>query len=396
MNLPIGNYTVQQLSSTLAEHCLGAPIPFNVTGNITGVNLADTSLVPLDAKISGANGPARPGFQFKMSLRLDNLTPAATGNTSTVFTFDPVFSLASSFPAGTVVGNTITWNQTSLSAFQVRIMDVYLQVPPDINLLGTTLVNSAMVTTANTDADLSNNTVQLPVLITGAYDPNEKVATTSSRASTDLYYLDLDEWVDYTIRFQNTGTDTAFNVVVTDTIPQELDLGTLDMGASSHANSVSIREGNVLRWAFYDIQLPDSNVNELKSHGFVSFRIRPSQPLTAGTAISNTANIFFDFNPPVITDPSLLTAEFSTGITGRSMPEGLLLSPVPVRDVLHFTSARELTGIKVVAADGRLVLQQPVQGKSGNLHMSGLKAGMYVLIGSRGDGSTTRQRFVKE
>lgn len=396
VNLPMGNYTVQQISSTLAEHCIGTPIPFNVTGNITGVNLADTSLVPLDAKISGANGPARPGFQFKTSLRLDNLTPAATGNTSTVFTFDPVFSLASSSPAGTVVGNTITWNQTSLSAFQVRIMDVYLQVPPDINLLGTTLVNSATVTTANTDDDLTNNTVQLPVLITGAYDPNEKVATTSSRASTDLYYLDLDEWVDYTIRFQNTGSDTAFNVVVTDTIPQELDLSTLDMGASSHANSVSIRVGNVLRWAFYDIQLPDSNVNELKSHGFVSFRLRPRQPLTAGTAISNIANIFFDFNPPVITDPSVLTAEFSTGITGRSLPEGLLLSPVPVRDVLHFTSTRELTGVQVVAADGRLVWQQPVHGKSGDLRTSGLKAGMYVLIGSRGDGSTTRQRFVKE
>jgi len=396
LNLPIGNFTVQQLGSTVAEHCFGAPIPFNITGIITGVDLADTSLVALDAKITGEHSPARPGFPFMLGLRLTNLTPAATGNTSTVFTFDPAFSFVSSEPAGTVVGNTITWDQNSLGAFEQRYLTVYLQVAPDINLLGTTLVNTATVTTANTDADPTNNTVQLPVTITGAYDPNEKVATTSTRSSTDLYYLDLDEWVDYTIRFQNTGTDTAFNVVITDTIPLELDLGTLELGASSHVDSVSITEGHVLRWAFDNIQLPDSNVNELKSHGFVSFRIRPRLPLTAGTAISNTANIFFDFNPPVITDPSVLTAEFSTGITGRSLPEGLLLSPVPVRDVLHFTSTQELIRVKVVATDGRLVLQQPVQGKSGDLHISGLKAGMYVLIGSHGDGSTTRQRFVKE
>ena len=395
VNLPLGNFTVQQLGSTVVEHCIGAPIPFNVSGNTTGVDFADTSLVALDAKITGTHGSARPGFQFMTILTIKNLTPAATGSTSTVFTFDPEFSFVSADPAGTVVGNTITWNN-SLNAFEHRLIKVYLQVPPDINLLGITLDNTATITTANTDADLTNNTVQVPVTITGAYDPNDKIATTSSRTSTDLYYLDLDEWIDYTIRFQNTGTDTAFNVVITDTIPQELDLGTLEIGASSHANSVSIREGNVLRWAFYDIQLPDSNVNELKSHGLVSFRIRPRAPLTAGTAISNTANIFFDFNPPVITDPSVLTAEFSTGLTGGSMPEGLLLSPVPVRDVLHFTSTRELTGVKVIAADGRLVLQQPVQGKSGDLHIAGLKAGMYVLIGSRGDGSTTRQRFVKE
>ena len=292
-------------------------------------------------------------------------------------------------------GNTLTWNLASLGAWQERHFAIHTMVPPDINLLGTQLTSTTALSTANTDGDLTNNSGTNLRTISGAYDPNDKLAYTSS-GDTEVWQIGADEWIDYTIRFQNTGTDTAFNVMVTDTLPSDLDPGSISMGAGSHAFTWELRDAGTLKFRFLNILLPDSNVNEAASHGFASFRIKPRQPVLTGSTIENVANIFFDFNPPVITDPSVLTAEFSTGISGRSLPEGLLLSPVPVRDVLHFTSTRELTGVKVIAADGRLVWQQPVQGKSGDLHTSGLKAGMYVLIGSLGDGSTTRQRFVKE
>jgi uncharacterized repeat protein (TIGR01451 family) len=80
--------------------------------------------------------------------------------------------------------------------------------------------------------DLANNTANHVVTVTGSYDPNEKVARTSSGSSATSYYIDQDEWIDYVLRFQNTGTDTAFNVVVTDTIAAELDLATFIQGAA--------------------------------------------------------------------------------------------------------------------------------------------------------------------
>ncbi|MBK9629214.1 MAG: hypothetical protein IPO56_16365 [Flavobacteriales bacterium] len=107
-------------------------------------------------------------------------------------------------------------------------------MPPDVGLLGTDLIATATVSTTSADADLANNTFQQVRTITGAYDPNDKLATTSS-GSNDVWQINTDEWIDYTIRFQNTGTDTAFNVVITDTLLGTLDPGSIIMGAASHA-----------------------------------------------------------------------------------------------------------------------------------------------------------------
>ena len=119
--------------------------------------------------------------------------------------------------------NTITWDQGSLSAFAQRSIQVRMQVPPDVGLIGTVLNASVVFSTANTDVIAANNTASTSVTVTGSFDPNDKVATTSSRASDELYFINSDERIGYTIRFQNTGTDTAFNVIVTDTLPATLD-----------------------------------------------------------------------------------------------------------------------------------------------------------------------------
>ena len=163
-------------------------------------------------------------------------------------------------------------------------MQLRFQVPPDVGLLGTDLLSTATVSTSNTEADLSNNTYLLQRTITGAYDPNDKLATTSS-GNTDVWQLNEDEWIDYTIRFQNTGTDTAFNVVITDTLPANLDPGSIVMGASSHTFTWELRDAGTLKFYFPNILLPDSNINEPRSHGFVGFRIRPRLPLLPGDEI---------------------------------------------------------------------------------------------------------------
>lgn len=133
-----------------------------------------------------------------------------------------------------------------------------------------------------------------------AYDPNDKAAQPEGYGSAHHIenYIDLD----YKIRFQNTGTDTAFNVVILDTLSAYLNIGSLTMGASSHPYTWTIQDGNVLKVSFANIMLPDSNVNEPLSHGFFRYRIEqaPSNPI--GTVINNSAAIYFDFNAPIITN----------------------------------------------------------------------------------------------
>lgn len=135
----------------------------------------------------------------------------------------------------------------------------------------------------------------------GSYDPNDKKAQPAGYDISNHYIYDYTA-LDYKIRFQNTGTDTAFNIVILDTISPYLDLTTIEMGASSHQYTWSIQQGNILNVKFSNIMLPDSNVNEPLSHGFFRYRIEQKANNSIGTIINNSAAIYFDLNPPIITN----------------------------------------------------------------------------------------------
>ncbi len=362
-------------------------------------NLLDTATQALDIQLSMASGPARPGFELWYAIDLDNLTSATSTPNMVVMNFDPALGYLGATPTpSNVSGNTITWNNVgSIYYFQHRDISVRLQVPPDVGLLGTDLQATATVTPSAADVNAANNSATVITTVTGSYDPNDKTATTSSAWSSDLYLIDVDQWVDYTIRFQNTGTDTAFTVVITDTLPATLDAGSLQVGAGSHPFTWELQDSGTLKFYFVNILLPDSNVNEPRSHGFVSFRVRPTFPLLPGTEIENTANIYFDFNPPVITEPSVLVAEFSTTV-GRGEPvepRQLVLAPVPVNDELWITADGAMEDVVILAADGREVMRRSVHASNVVLDLFSLGAGTYFLVATRTDGGVARERFVK-
>ena len=136
----------------------------------------------------------------------------------------------------------------------------------------------------------------------GAYDPNDKNGFPVGYG--DEHYIYAETNLEYKIRFQNTGTDTAFTVIIHDTISPFLDITTFQPGTSSHNYTWRIfGEGiHAVEFLFSDIMLPDSSVNEPGSNGFVTFSIRQKENNTVGTIIENTAGIFFDFNEPIITN----------------------------------------------------------------------------------------------
>ena len=139
----------------------------------------------------------------------------------------------------------------------------------------------------------------------GSFDPNDKQAFPRGYGSQHLLEANTD--IEYLIRFQNTGTDTAFTVVILDTLSAHLDARKVRPGAASHRYDFALLDGNVLRFRFDNILLPDSNVNEPASHGFIKFRV-PQQPDNPdGTFIENSAAIYFDFNDPVITNTTFHT-----------------------------------------------------------------------------------------
>ncbi len=134
----------------------------------------------------------------------------------------------------------------------------------------------------------------------GSFDPNDKQAFPSGYS--DEHYIENRTELEYLIRFQNTGTDTAFTVFILDTLDNNLDLSSFKFGSASHPYRFTLKDQNILEVYFDNILLPDSTVNEEASHGFVKFKINPKDNLSAGTVIYNQAGIYFDFNEPVITN----------------------------------------------------------------------------------------------
>lgn len=137
-------------------------------------------------------------------------------------------------------------------------------------------------------------------IVTGSFDPNIKVGFPLGLHST--HDISANQDLEYTIQFQNTGTDTAFTVIIRDTLSMDLDLLSVISGVASHQYSFRIYGPRVLEWSFYDIKLPDSSANEAASHGFIKYRVKQEKDLPIGKVIENSAAIYFDFNAPIITN----------------------------------------------------------------------------------------------
>lgn len=143
----------------------------------------------------------------------------------------------------------------------------------------------------------------LPII--DSFDPNDKLVLPIG--VTENNYTPTNTPLNYTIRFQNTGTDYAYSVVVMDTLSEHLDISTLKIGPASHAYqwNVSGKGKPVLTFTFDNIMLPDSNTNEPQSHGYIKFSIKPKSDIAEKTRIENFADIFFDFNEPVRTNTTI-------------------------------------------------------------------------------------------
>ena len=131
--------------------------------------------------------------------------------------------------------------------------------------------------------------------ITGSFDPNDKRNFVGEDAFGGAIYED-DMTMEYAIRFQNVGNDTAFTVVVRDTLDEEhLDVTTIRGFTASHDMQVQFEESNVLVFTFENILLVDSMTNEPASNGWLVFDIDRKPNQSFGTEITNQAAIYFDF-----------------------------------------------------------------------------------------------------
>ncbi|MBK6930531.1 MAG: DUF11 domain-containing protein [Saprospirales bacterium] len=219
--------------------------------------------------------------------------------------------------------------------------------------------------------------------VIGSYDPNLKVASPAGAGPSRL--LKANTPLEYTIHFQNTGTDTAFLVRLADVLPPTLDAGSFRPGASSHPCSWRLYGADTLEVVFSPIMLPDSNVNEPASHGWFEFSIAQKTDLPDGVVLENRAAIYFDYNDPVITDPAWHTiGQLTVSIDNPAgnPPAKWKILGNPATETCTFVSERPVTGVmrfELHDARGRLVRQAQFGGDAFVFHRKGLPAGVYAF-----------------
>ena len=297
-------------TSVLLNEPYYTPVPLDHLSSFTtylNVDSFSIALQPLPAKQDLKIdllplGPARPGFDLQYKILYKNAGTSTINNASIRFIKSAKLNLIGTIPAYTSIdADTLTWNYSVLNTQDTGsiILNLKVAVPPATNN-GDTLKSYAVINPVAGDLTPSDDTSRLKQVVVGSYDPNDK--TEANAGVITPAQVSGGEYLHYLIRFQNTGTDTAFNVIVRDTLDAKLDWNSLQMISSSHAHQLTIKDNDKLTWEFTNINLPDSFVNEPGSHGYIAYRIKPKNTVLPGDVIKNTAGIYFDFNLPVATD----------------------------------------------------------------------------------------------
>ncbi|MFH2143851.1 MAG: SBBP repeat-containing protein [Bacteroidota bacterium] len=256
-------------------------------------------------------------------------------------------------------GNSHPQDQIELCGVPFNVMGMITQVPED-------------------DADdfIETDCRQ----ITAAIDPNEKQVKPAGISTN--HFIDSLDILEYQINFQNTGTDTAFRVVIRDTLTNYLDITTVQSGASSNPYSFRIYGQGILEWTLNNILLPDSNTNEAMSHGFVRFKVKQITGNNIGTIIENNAAIYFDYNAPVITNTAYNTIwkEPALSVSTIYQTNKIFVYPNPSNGIFTISSNIEINSIEIYNLLGERIYNSFIHSSTNSIiDLSSHPNGIYFI-----------------
>ncbi|MBK8705838.1 MAG: T9SS type A sorting domain-containing protein [Saprospiraceae bacterium] len=213
----------------------------------------------------------------------------------------------------------------------------------------------------------------------GSWDPNDKQGYPTGYGSG--FYIEANTDLEYLIRFQNTGTDTAFRVVIRDTLSPFLDLTTVRPSVASHAYTWDIEGERTLVFTLDPIILPDSTTNFDASQGFIRFRVDQLPDLPIGTQIQNKAGIYFDFNEPVITNTTVhqIGEDFVTSTGMPEFPLPVVVFPNPAGEYVYFQIDDAISGgrLEWYGISGQLLWARSFEGRQVKVDCGNMAPGMY-------------------
>ncbi|WP_291133233.1 DUF7619 domain-containing protein [Flavobacterium sp. UBA7682] len=392
-----GNYTLAPI--------LENPDYFTVSPSSLSVDFPDT-LSPLTQNYCiTANGShndlevvilpiliARPGFDATYKIIYKNKgNQMQTGSLSFEFENDYIDFVSASPMVSNQSENILSWNYSNLQPFETREILVTMNINspmeiPAVNA-GDQLDFMAVINPIPNDDIPIDNSSTLKQIVVNSLDPNDKTCLEGTTVSTTM----IGEYVHYLIRFENTGTFAAENIVVKDMIDSaKFDIATLIPLNGSHS-FISRINTNQVEFIFENINLPFDDAN---NDGYVAFKIKTKPTLVLGDTFSNSANIYFDYNFPIVTNTYTTTIQALSN-QDFEFNSVFSLSPVPTKNVLTITAKESvvMTSVSIYNTLGQLVLVNT--NPSEMIDVSGLQNGSYFIkiVSDRG---SAIGKFIKE
>lgn len=316
----------------------------------------------------------RPGFNVKYLLVFKNLgTTTLTGQTSIQFDESKIQFLNSIITPSTITSNSLVYEFIDLAPFEIKstILNFEVFAPPTVNI-GDSILFNTIITPISGDNSQTDNEHSLNQIVIGSYDPND----IKCLEGDEVLITDSDEYLHYIIRFQNTGTASAINVKVEHLLDQRLDWKSLQIEEMSHNGRITVTNESLVEFMFHNINLPHSSFNEEESNGYIAFKIKPKDNIIElGDIVSATANIFFDFNPPIITNTEN-TQYVSTLRSDSFSIESVQIYPNPVDNKFFIKSLNEIQLIEIYSSLGRKVFESNYLN---TIDVSNLKSGVYFI-----------------
>ena len=338
--------------------------------------------------------PARPGFDAAYNIIYKNKgNQTLSGNVSLNFN-DTVLDLISAVPSATAqIPGNLSWNYTNLKPFESRLISIVVNVnspmeTPAVNI-DDILNFTATVFPVSNDASPSDNVYAFNENVTGSFDPNDKTCLEGATFSPEK----VGDYLHYLVRFQNSGNAPAVNVVVKDVLNEsKFDVSSFQLTSASHPHVTRI-DKNKVEFIFENINLPAEQDDEPGSHGYIAFKIKTKNTLVLGDAVTNVADIYFDFNFPIITNEATSTV----AVLGVNQHENksVKIYPNPVKNTLNISAKENITSIQVFDVQGRLLQTQLTNNTSAIVDLSQKSNGFY-LAKIRTENGVKTEKILKE
>ena len=381
------SYTIN--SSFSSQYTVSPSTYSNVTvavnSGITTYNFPVTQVPFNDLSVSVfPNGaPPRPGFVYQNYIVYTNYGNQTIISGTLTFNNASNVNIINVSESGSVLtASGFTYNFTNLAPGETRYILVTMQVPtiPTVSL-GQLLTNTVAITIPSADINTINNSSSITQVIVGSYDPNEKSESHGGKILHSTFTSN--DYLTYTIQFENTGTADAVNIRVNDVLDAKLDEATIRMISASNPYVLD-RVNNVLNWKFNGINLPPSNGSATIGHSSITFQIKPKPGYAIGDIIPNFASIYFDFNPAIVTETC--NTEFVAALSNENFAfTNFNFYPNPVKDNLKISNNSIIDSIEIVSLLGQKIISKNVNALETEINLSELSSGIYfVKVGSLG------------